>query len=347
MPRCLVPRVFVEVSPPTQHLPALCAYLHQSTMPVRALAPVPVFPLASALDIDHDLPMIAIAQPEPLEPAATPSHPPPPSPSPLPALSAELRALLSRFVALSFDAHALADERNQDVFDLLCMLADPAAAAWLAHFEMRAAQRRRELALKALESICTKSPDPIEQRRAATRLLRDADAVTRPPAKPSTRCSPHARPHQPHTHSPDESTPPPAPRADARSLALTRPNPTLSAQQTLATLLQLITEKSESILQSRATLNAFFHRRTCINNTQVRVCFEEILDQFANDPNFQDLALLTTPAKITPHAPTLSDSEYYQQAYTFTTPTRTLTLRFTLYRLRTGWMIEAIQTVPP
>jgi hypothetical protein len=321
----------------------LCALSRQSTTLVRASAPVPVFPLASALDIDHDLPMIAIAQPEPLEATAPP--PPPQPSSPLPALSAELRALLSRFVALGFDAHALADERNQDVFDLLFMLADPAAAAWLAHFEMRAAQRRRELALKALESICTSSPDPIEQRRAATRLLRDADPANRPPTPPSSRSSPRSRLHQPHAAV--ENGAQPAPDPITQSFVLARPNPTRPAEQTLATLLHLITEKSGSILQSHATLSAFFHRKTRINDTQVLACFQDILAQFAHDPDFQDLALLTSQAKTTPHTPTLSTAERFQQAYTVTTPARAATLLFTLSRLRLGWTIEAVQTVPP
>jgi|GEM_PF-6013930 len=257
-----------------------------------------------------------------------------PLPSALPPLPPEDRALLSRFLALGQDATALAIERSEDLFDLIMKLAERPLAAWLAHIATLTNARRRELALHTLEAVCKSSPDPIEQRRAATRLLSRAIDVDRHPST-SMRSTTAHRSTRPH------------PKLPQVSPILTRPNPHRSAQETLATLINLLTTSPHSKEQARATLNAFFHLSTTVNNTLALEEADDVLAQIEHDPAFADIQLLDQGTLAVSHPPAIDTASSFQQTYTLTNPTRSANLRFTLCRCKPGWEIDAIDTIPP
>jgi hypothetical protein len=306
--------------------PLLCAKPPDRPKARALLVPFSPYPLAFPSPIDHDALMLAA-------PAIVPPT--------LPPLAPEARSLLSRFLALGHDAAALALERNQDLFDIILQLADPAAAAWLAHIAALSANRRRELALQTLESICKSSADPIEQRRAAARLLALNRAVdVDGPGSVSTSGRTAKR------------TPAPSPRSSLQHLPtpspiLIRPNPTRSAEQTLATLIHVITTRSESPTQTRATLDAFFNLDTTINHTLAHEDTDDVLTQFEHDPAFADLAILDRDATAHAHPPTTLTKDAFVQTYTITSADTSSNLTFTLHPTDHGWTITAIHTAPP
>ncbi len=263
------------------------------------------------------------------------SAPSQPAPHPsLPTLTPDSRHLLTRFFALSQDPLAL--ELGKDLLEILISLANPNLAAWVRHYHHLITARRRELALQTLESICKSSPDPIEQSRAATRLLSRSRAieVDEPSSAAGagglsssmrTTRDPRSRRH-PNTH-PDLPT---------TSPFLIRPNPKRSAEQTLSTLIHVIATRADSPTQARATLNEFFNPDTTVNETFALESPGDVLAQIEHDPAFHELQLLTPGVTATPHPPTINTKTDFEQTYTLTHNDRTAILRFTLTKFDTG-----------
>ncbi|MFO0855838.1 MAG: hypothetical protein U0640_00605 [Phycisphaerales bacterium] len=125
------------------------------------------------------------------------------SPPTLPPLAPHLRHVVSRFLALDQCPYAMARDLKCDIFEALEQLADPAVQAWLAFHAHLIATRLRTHAHHALEEVCTTSPNPIERRRAAGRLLTSLNYIT--------RSTPRTLAPSPTRTIPPSHTQPPAP----------------------------------------------------------------------------------------------------------------------------------------
>ncbi len=129
------------------------------------------------------------------------------SPSTLPTLTLQDAALLEDFLALSLDPNALAAKHNRPVAPLLDWAQSAAIAPYIdAYMSLfsRALQVRQIDALKKLSELSSTSPDPIEQRRAATTVVRVCQQILHPRAP---------RAPEPTRHAPES---PPPPRASIR-----------------------------------------------------------------------------------------------------------------------------------
>lgn len=280
--------------------------------------------------------------------AARPTH------HSLPPLPPESRHLLTRFLALGHDAAALAAERAQDLFDILEKLAEPAITAWLAHIAALATNRRRELALQTLESICKTSPDLTEQRRAATRLLAQSRAIEADPRAievgspgfAATGFPPSMRPTTPRPNPPSRNAP--------RINPLLTPNPTRSAEDTLRTMLTVIAEKSTSQEQSRRTIDTHCSQKAVLLGVTIEPDADDAVTQFENDPAFAPLHIIDRGVQFQLDPPTTNTPTLFEQTATFSNETSTHRLTFTLTPSGSDdpvWIIRKIQaptlTAPP
>ncbi|MFO0858504.1 MAG: hypothetical protein U0640_14245 [Phycisphaerales bacterium] len=252
--------------------------------------------------------------------------------SSLPTLTPESRHILTRFLALNLDPLALAADLAKDLIEVFSMLADESLAAWITHVQSLMTARRRELALQTLEQICKTSPDPIEQRRSATRLLsatRRAIEVASPPEQKSNS----------KKATTGESTSMPV-------TPLTRPNSSHSAQETLRTMLEAIKNKSQSQAQSRATLDAHISIEANINGSTIEDNYDDSVSQFENDPNFAPLKIIHRDVEITYEPPTQDTETTFEQPISFKNPHSTTQLLFTLSHNTQNWIITKIQAPP-
>ncbi len=153
------------------------------------------------------------------------------TPTALPTLSSEDQTLLLRYFAASEDPAALSPLGTRDsalstsppsLLTLYSFLSRPDIAAWVAFHREHQAHLQKQLALNQLATVCKSSPNPIEQRRAATTLLRGLSSPSIPkskrlPAPPPDLTPPNSSPRtqaspDPHQQSPsDPSTPAPNP----------------------------------------------------------------------------------------------------------------------------------------
>lgn len=111
-------------------------------------------------------------------------------------LTAGDAALLHNLFALSRNIFALAQHQNAPLTDCLAWLAQPHIAAARDLIASELAEGLKSEALEILRHIARTSPDPIEQRRAATQVLRVLTArapTPRPPRNDDPAHSPSAR----------------------------------------------------------------------------------------------------------------------------------------------------------
>jgi hypothetical protein len=171
------------------------------------------------------------------------------SPSTLPTLTPQDAALLEDFLALSLDPNALAAKHNRPVAPLLDWAQSAAIAPYIdAYMSLfsRALQVRQIDALKKLSELSNTSPDPIEQRRAATTVVRICQQVLHP----RTNRAPRAP--EPTRHAPE---PPPPPRASIREPAH---DPALPAAEQPRTPHTLVTPALTDVLMAlRDPLTSF------------------------------------------------------------------------------------------
>ena len=91
---------------------------------------------------------------------------------PLPALTPQQRELITAFFDIDQDITELAAALNQDLFDTVTQLQDPAVAPWITALSTLKNNERRERALRTLDAALTNDHNPSTIRRAATRILR-------------------------------------------------------------------------------------------------------------------------------------------------------------------------------
>ncbi len=108
----------------------------------------------------------------------------------LPPLPRESRRLIAAFLDANHDVFELAEHLEQDLFDLIQRLSDPAIKAWLAAITTLENSARRERALRTLDAALTNSADKPTLRRCASRLLRHFE-LTRP-RTPASSTSPQS-----------------------------------------------------------------------------------------------------------------------------------------------------------
>ncbi len=167
------------------------------------------------------------------------------TPTALPTLSPEDQSLLLRYFAASEDPAALTPLGTRDsalstsppsLLSLYSFLSRPDIAAWVAFHREHQAHLQRQLALNQLAAVCKSSPNPIEQRRAATTLLRGLTSRSTPKSKrvpdPSPTPTPdHTTPRHPQNVRTQDSPPPSTQQhLQPSNLPDTLPNPLPAAK---------------------------------------------------------------------------------------------------------------------
>ncbi len=99
----------------------------------------------------------------------------------LPPLPHDSRRFIAAFLNVDQDTNELSNELNEDFFDVVQRLCDPAIKAWITAINALKSNERRERALAALDTALTNEHNPNNIRRAATRILRHFE-LTRPRA---------------------------------------------------------------------------------------------------------------------------------------------------------------------
>ncbi len=102
----------------------------------------------------------------------------------LPPIPHETRRFIAAFVNLDQDINQLAEHLNEDFFDIVQRLCDPAIKSWIVAINALKNNERRERALRTLDAVLSDDPNPNNTRRASTRILRHLES-TRRPAKQS------------------------------------------------------------------------------------------------------------------------------------------------------------------
>lgn len=96
---------------------------------------------------------------------------------PLPPLTAQQRQLIAAFFDVDQDVTELANVLNQDLFETVTQLQNPAASAWITALITLKNNERRNRALRSLDAALTNDHNPNNIRRAATRILRHFEIV--------------------------------------------------------------------------------------------------------------------------------------------------------------------------
>ncbi len=119
----------------------------------------------------------------------------------LPPIPPETRRFIAAFLNCDQDINELAAQLNEDFFDAVRRLSEPATRLWIAAINALKNNERRERALRALDAALTTEHNPNTIRRAATRILRHLEL-----SRPRTPRAPHVDTGD-HPPSPEPTNP--------------------------------------------------------------------------------------------------------------------------------------------